>query len=290
MIVGPCSRACATAGLGGLAHRQHVHAVDRLAGDAVGLAAAVQLGARRGALHRGAHAVLVVLDHVDHRQLPQGRHVEGLVDLALVDRAVAEVGHADAAVLAVLVRERDAGAERHAGADDAVAAIEVLVAGEHVHRAALALGVAGDAAGELGHHAARVHAGDQHVAVVAIGGDHRIAVAERVLHADRDRFLADVEVAEAADQAHAVELARLLLEAPDQQHLAIVAQQQLAVVARQPPAGYVVLGDDGDYLTLRGGHDRISHSTRTPPQPRRAHLRPHPQAGVKPRARMPAIA
>ena len=38
---------------------------------------------------------------------------------------------------------------------------------------------------------------------------------------DDDRFLADIEVAEAADQAHAVELAGLLLEAPDQQHLAM---------------------------------------------------------------------
>ena len=85
--------------------------------------------------------------------------LNALVDLALVDRAVAHIGDADAAVLAVLVREGEAGAERHAGADDAVPAIEALVAGEHVHRAALALGVAGDAAGELGHHPARVHAG-----------------------------------------------------------------------------------------------------------------------------------
>ena len=48
---------------------------------------------------------------------------------------------------------------------------------------------------------------------------------ERGLHADDDRFLADIEVAEAADQAHAVELAGLLLEAADQQHLAIVLEQ-----------------------------------------------------------------
>ena len=41
------------------------------------------------------------------------------------------------------------------------------------------------------------------------------------LHADHDRFLADIEMAEAADQPHAVELARLLLEAADQQHVAI---------------------------------------------------------------------
>jgi hypothetical protein len=59
------------------------------------------------------------------------------------------------------------------------------------------------------------------VTVVAIGGDDLVAVLLGHLHADDDRFLADVEVAEAADEAHAVELARLFLEAADQQHLAI---------------------------------------------------------------------
>ena len=61
----------------------------------------------------------------------------------------------------------------------------------------------------------------QHVAVVAIAGDHLVAVDQRHLHAGDDRFLADIEVAEAADEAHAVELAGLFLEAPDQKHRAI---------------------------------------------------------------------
>jgi hypothetical protein len=127
-----------------------------------------------------------------------------------------------------------------------------------VHRAALALGIAADPAGQLGHDPARIHADRQHVAVVAIGGDHRIAGPERVLDADRDRLLADIEMAEAADQAHAVQLTRLLLETPDQEHVAVIGQQQLALVARRP-GGEVVRADDGDGLTLRGGHDHISH-------------------------------
>jgi hypothetical protein len=57
--------------------------------------------------------------------------------------------------------------------------------------------------------------------VIPVSGDHLIAVLRGHLHADDDCLLADVEVAEAADQAHAVHLAGLLLEAPDQQHLAI---------------------------------------------------------------------
>ena len=84
--------------LGRAAHRQHVHAVDLDAGDAEALAALVELGLGRRALDAGAHRILVVLDHEDDRQLPQLRHVEALVDLALVGRAVAEIGQADAAV------------------------------------------------------------------------------------------------------------------------------------------------------------------------------------------------
>ena len=63
------------------------------------------------------------------------------------------------------------------------------------------------------------------MAVVAIAGDDLVARLLDRLHADRDGFLADVEVAEAADQAHAVELARPLLEPADEQHLAIEAEQ-----------------------------------------------------------------
>jgi hypothetical protein len=69
-----------------------------------------------------------------------------------------------------------------------------------MHRTALAAGVAPLAAGQFGHHAACFHPGGEHVAVVTITGDDLVAVLHRHLHADNDRFLADVEVAEAADK------------------------------------------------------------------------------------------
>src|ERR1700674_4392328 len=202
-------------------HRPHIHAVHLLARNAEGYAAFGEIGLGRRALDCRAHGVLIVLDHVDHRQLPQLRHVEALVHLSLVRRAIAEVGLAHAAVLAVAVRECDAGAERHLGSDDAVSTEEVLLDGEHMHRTALAFGVARTATGKLGHDALRIHAAGEHMAVVAVGGDHLIAVLGGELHADDDGFLTDVEVAEPADEAHAVHLAGLFLEAADEQHLAI---------------------------------------------------------------------
>ena len=158
-------------------------------------------------------------------QLPERGHVEGFVDLALVRGAVAEIGDADIVLPLVAVGEGEACAQRDLRADDAVAAEEVLLAAEHVHRAALAAGIAAFAAGELGHDAARGHAGGQHVAVVAVAGDDLIVAFEDGLDADDDGFLADVEVAEAGDETHAVELAGFFLETPDQQHVAVKANQ-----------------------------------------------------------------
>ena len=58
------------------------------------------------------------------------------------------------------------------------------------------------------------------MSVVAVAGYDLIALLQGHLHADDDRFLADIEMAETADRAHAVELAGLFLEAPDQEHVA----------------------------------------------------------------------
>ncbi len=61
------------------------------------------------------------------------------------------------------------------------------------------------------------------MAVVAIAGDDLVTFLHRHLHAHHHGLLADIEVAEAADEAHAVELAGLLFEAADQEHVAIGA-------------------------------------------------------------------
>ena len=70
-----------------------------------------------------------------------------------------------------------------------------------------------------------IDAGGQHVAVVAVAGDDLVLRLLHRLHADRHGLLADVEVAEAADEPHAVELAGALLESPDEQHRAVEAEQ-----------------------------------------------------------------
>ena len=100
-------------------------------------------------------------------------------------------------------------------------AIEILFPAEHVHGAALALGIAAAPAGELRHNAAGAHSRRQHVTVIAIAGDDLIPLLQGHLHAHHHRLLADIEVAEAADQPHAVELAGFFLETADEQHHAV---------------------------------------------------------------------
>ena len=64
--------------------------------------------------------------------------------------------------------------------------------------------------------------------MVAIAGDHAVVAGlKRRLDADRNRFLPDIQVAEATNQAQAIELARTLFKAADKHHLLIEMQQFL---------------------------------------------------------------
>ena len=250
----------------GRLHRAHIHAVDLIAGDVEGGAAFGEIGQCGGARHRGTHGVAVVLDDIDHGQLPQLGHVEAFIDLALVGGAVAEIGKTDIVVAAIAVGEGQTGAERHLRADDAVAAVEILGLAEHVHRAALALGIAAAAAGQLGHHALGFHAGREHVPVIAVTGYDLIAFLQRHLHAHHHGLLADIEVAEAADRAHTVKLAGLLLEAPDQEHVAQRLQFLLLCEFRRRAVPLVLrlvlgvgfFGGCGHGMTSGGKRVRIS--------------------------------
>ena len=80
------------------------------------------------------------------------------------------------------------------------------------------------------------------MAVIAVGRDDLVALAYRHLHAHHNGLLADIEVAEAADLAHAVELARLFLEAAYEQHQPVGAQLVLRGQLRHAGASACLLG------------------------------------------------
>ena len=195
-----------------------VHPVAAHAGDAVAVAATVQVGLGGVALEGGAHAELVVRDHEDDGQRPQGGEVERLPEGALVRGAVAEDAERRVFRPEVVAREAHPRGEREVAPDDPVAAHEALLRVEHVHRAAAALAHAVLAAEQLGHDVVRVRPARERVAVGAVGGDQVVVVAHRAHGADDGGLLADREVQEAADLRLGVHLARALLEAADERH------------------------------------------------------------------------
>jgi len=82
--------------LSGLTHRHDVHPVYLHGWDVVGVGRRVQIAASGvGTVDVAAHAVEVVFQHEDDRQVPQRREVERLVELALVHRSVTEETHYD---------------------------------------------------------------------------------------------------------------------------------------------------------------------------------------------------
>ncbi len=97
--------------------------------------------------------------------------------------------------------------------------------------------------------------------MVAIPGDHTVVpFLEGGLKTHSDSFLADVEMAEPADQAETVELARLLFKAANQDHLLVELQQFLitgivALVVRmrllETPQG------EGRFFGYVGRNDRL---------------------------------
>ena len=181
-----------------LAHRDHVHPVDPLAGDAVALRLLREVGLGRVALDRGSHPVEVVLDQEEDRQLPERRQVHRLAEVAGVGGAVAEHADGDRVFALVVGGEREAGGDRQVAADDPVAAHEALLAVEDVHRAAAAAAGPVDPAEQLRHHPLRVGAAGDRVAVGAVGADQVVLLAHHRGRADDRRLLADREVEEAA--------------------------------------------------------------------------------------------
>jgi len=121
-----------------------------------------------------------------------------------------------------------------------------------VHRAAVAVGAALELAVELRHHGVRVRPARKRVPVGAMRRGEDVTVVQRLADADRDRLLADRDVQEARQLAGAEALLDLLLEAPDQEHLA----QELA---------QALLGERPFSLDLRHGLSVIATS---PPAPR----------------------
>lgn len=208
-----------------LLHVEHVLDEEAIVRDAVALRAQRHVFDGVRALKRRAHRELVVLADEDHRELPQGREVQGLVEVADGDGALAEEADRDIAIAAVFGCECSAGSERDVPTDDAVAAQHPVLGVEQMHRAAEATRASRRFAEELGHQLAWAHAARQRDAVIAVRADDVVARLERGGGADGDGLLANVKMEETADFPLGVGPRRFFFHAADEEHLAIEPEQ-----------------------------------------------------------------
>ncbi len=194
-------------------NRLHVHAVHGFGRHVVGFAQLVEFGHVGGAAHRSAHRVAVVLNHENDGQFPGHGHVQGFVKSALPHGAIAEEADADVARFVVFFGEGNTRPQRNLRPHDAVAAHEVTLLVEDVHRAALAFGRPSFLAKKLGHDGVRRGTQRQRNSVVAVSGDVFVVGREGRGRSRRAGFLSYIKVTESPDFLLAVELSCLLLEA-----------------------------------------------------------------------------
>ena len=217
----------------------HVVAVQNITGDAVAHGAVRDVLAAGGLLDIQGDGVLVVLAQEDHRQVIDGRHIDGLVERALVGGAVAEEHHGDGILVQVFLGQRGADGDGDAAAHDAVGAQHAHIHIRDMHGAALALAVAGLTSHQLGEHPAQIGALGDAVAVAAVVGNDVVVVGQVGADAHADGLLAVVGVDRRAGQVHLGQLDGLLLKFADGGHPGIQIQQdflvQLFHVCLMPP-------------------------------------------------------
>ena len=118
------------------------------------------------------------------------------MELALVDRPVAEEAGRHGGSPERRIRERDADRQRQAPADDRIAAVEPALPVEQVHRTAATAAASLALAQHLGHDGVCGHASSERLPMLAIGGHYRIRGSKSLHDADGDGLLAVVEMQE----------------------------------------------------------------------------------------------
>ena len=207
-------------------HPEQVVAVDHQARHAVAQPAVGQVVAGVLLVGRGRQAPLVVLDHEDHRQLPDRRQVERLVEVALARGAVAGEGRRDAPLAAQLRRERQPARHRQHRAEVADHADDALLERAEVEGAVAALREAALAPEQLAEEARQVEVAPREDAEVAVHRQDVVAGLERRHDAGGDRLLADAGEP-LAEPALAQQHQHLLFDHPRQQQRAVEVPQLL---------------------------------------------------------------
>ena len=219
--------------LGRLPHGQHVVAVDRDAGDAVGRGLAGHVNVSGGHRQRCGGGIEVVFADEDQRGVLDAGEIDRLVKRPVVDGPVAEEGHG------YLVGSTDLGTypQSHGpgqpAADDPVGSEQPIIRGEQMHRAATAAADTRPLAEQLRQDRPRRNPFGQGVSVTAVGAGDPIVATQMRDHPHGRCLLANVQVDESGKLTVLVKRLYGLLEPPQKHHLPIQFQQLLVVQLRR---------------------------------------------------------
>ena len=164
------------------------------------------------------YGVLVVLTEKHHRQLPNGRQVDGLVERAFVAGPVAEEGHRHPVVALQPAAQGSAHRRGDGGTKDTRLAQNSHTEVGQVHGTALALTEAGALAQQLGHRLFDVAALGDRVPVGPVIAGHPVVVTQGQTSAHGHGFLPDVGVGRPYDFTTFNHLDDSFFEVPDAQH------------------------------------------------------------------------
>src|SRR5206468_97684 len=108
-----------------LAHGENILTVHCLTVHAIAFGADEDVLVGSGARDRGTHAVAIVLDDEDDRQIPEGSEIQRFVKCADVDRRLTEEADTQLVSTAILDGEADSGGDWNVTADNSVSTEEI---------------------------------------------------------------------------------------------------------------------------------------------------------------------
>ena len=163
-------------------------------------------------------AIVVVFAHEHHRQIPDGCHIQSLMESALVGRTVAKETGAYLIRAAVARRKPRSDRDIMTRAHDAVGAQNAAVAVGDMHRAAFALAVAGRLSKQLRHHVLQIAALRDDMPMTAVRAGNIIVVSKAFAYAGGNGFLAEVQMHKAGDPALSKKALCLVFKLADTYH------------------------------------------------------------------------
>ena len=186
---------------------------------------------------RVLHVEVVLADEHD-RELPDGGHVERLVERADVRCPVAEEAHGHLSRPARLRRPGGTRGDRHVGTDDRVGAHRTVRHVRQVHRATLAAADPVRASEQLRHQRTHRRPAQQRVHVTPVRAEHEVLGLERRGEAGGDGLLADPEVRGSLHEALEEQVLGALLEQAALLHHPVDRQPgvEVRVVGSCPPS------------------------------------------------------